>query len=364
MNNFQRKTVTYLVERVRRPESLRRVVQNNQPIMAERETLMTTTKVQPQETEHQKVFRLVGERRFEEAARIAARLINLQDDEGFFIYGHTTNYRRAEDWFRNQVSVARSSVAANVHSITPEIAQVLLLNNDGNRRVDPGALAVYMRDITSGAWIVNGETIKISRDGKLNDGQHRLFSVLLTGSPIKSLVAPGLTRESMFTVDDGKKRTNADRFSLRGEGDPNTTAAIAALAFEIYEGRKPTSSEVTDYYAVNRDKILLANSVKGANIRGIGPSPAGVAALHLIQSGFKSEDVRKFIASVRTGEMIGRGHPAFALRKALFPTSGKEPPLRLSRPQSVATLVQHFVAWKNGRKLFEPMKNATLPEVA
>lgn len=315
---------------------------------------------QTAETPHQKVFRLIGERRFEEAAKQAARLINAGDVEGFFIYGTTPAYRRADAWFHDTVGLAKRSALTEIHNITPELAQVLLRNNDGNRRVNPTNLAQIMRDIASDRWEMNGESIIVSKDGRVNDGQHRNFGILLTGKPIKVVMAFGMSRDSMRTVDIGVKRVAADRLAVAGVHDYTRMSAIAAMAFETYEGRVATPAEADDYFHANRALIEQAAGLSGSSMKGVGPSAAGVAAMHLLRMGHKPADIKTFFSSVRSGEEMKARDPRMRLHRAIFNEKYK---LKLSRDNWLRAFVHHFIAWKNGEQMAAVVFDADLPEV-
>lgn len=107
-----------------------------------------------EETPHQKVFRLVGERRFEEAARLAKSLIDAGDVGGFFIYGGTPSYRKGDIIISDKVKASRKGAFSEIINITPEIAQRILSRNPNNRKIVVRAgsgLAGKMRDILGGA---------------------------------------------------------------------------------------------------------------------------------------------------------------------------------------------------------------------
>lgn len=301
------------------------------------------------ETPHQKVFRLVGERKFEEAARLAARLINAQDFDGFLIYGHTADFRRSRTWFDDMVNTSKRSVARVTHQITPATAQIIIAHNDGNRRMNAQNLAGIMRDISDDRWMLNGASIAVSKDGRTNDGQHRAFGVLLTGESIRSGFTFGLMRQSMATEDIGRKRTGSDRLAISGAPNATRVAAISTLAFEMYHGRSATAAEAQDYYFDNEDRIVRAHAVAGNPQRGLGNAAPGVAAFHLLGLGADEESIRLFFTSLRTGEMLKRRNPIYTLREAL-----REKTVQWTRHQWVRGLVHHYIVWSRGKTLATP----------
>lgn len=317
--------------------------------------------IKTDETDHEKVFRLVGEKKFEEAARLAARLINAGSENGFLIYGHTADFRRTQGWFDEAVKSAKRGIGSLIHSITPELAQILVTHNEGNRRVNPANLGAIMRDIADDRWVLNGSSIGVSRDGRTNDGQHRAFGVLLTGCSIKSNIVFGLSRESMKTVDIGRKRTGADRLGVAGIADYIRKAAIASMAFETYNRRTATAAEADEYFHEHKELIERAAGLTGSNMKGVGPSAAGCAALHLIRMGYGDDDIRQFFSDVRSGDGEGKHDPRKSLYRAIFDSRYK---INLSRENWMTALVNHFIALKEGRKPTEVQYKKPIPEIA
>jgi hypothetical protein len=100
---------------------------------------------------------------------------------------------------------------------TPEMAKNLLEKNNHNRRFRHPVLLRYVNDIKEGRWREEtGEVIKISKNGNLLDGQHRLKAVTITNIAVVFWVAYGL-EESVFDVlDTGSSRNSGDTFRIAG----------------------------------------------------------------------------------------------------------------------------------------------------
>lgn len=318
-------------------------------------------KEKPAETDHEKVMRMMREGQVEGAARHASRLINANDIDGFLIYSGPA-LRKAEEWFADTVSATKRAASSAIGTITPHVAQVMLSNNPGNRTVNAGNLGRLMRDIDGGRWKMNGEPIIISREGFLNDGQHRLWATLLTGGTIKSFMSFGVERETRATVDIGKKREAKDRLRISGETEHIAKAAIAGLAFEIEHGRQGTPAEIDDYFDDNANEIRAALKAKGSNITGVGPAAMGVAAMHLLSLGADPDSINMFFRTVRSNENTKSGNAARTIHMALYPISRSQPRLKLKRTEWVSTLCHHYIRWVRGTKTTATIIGQPLPE--
>src|SRR5690625_2666804 len=84
------------------------------------------------------------------------------------------------------------NIRVNVVTITPQLAEQLLGKNPNNRKISRTNYNTVRRAIEHGEWELNGEAIKLSQDGTVLDGQHRLMAVRDTGISIQSLLIEGL----------------------------------------------------------------------------------------------------------------------------------------------------------------------------
>jgi hypothetical protein len=86
-----------------------------------------------------------------------------------------------------------------------------------------------------GEWDLNGQTIKVSVDGALLDGQHRLEAVVHSGVTISSVVVRGLSPAARDTIDTGRRRRLADVLAIEGYPD---AIALATGVNALYRLRK------------------------------------------------------------------------------------------------------------------------------
>lgn len=120
----------------------------------------------------------------------------------------------------NNVKVARKLV-------TPELASKYLSSNQGNRKISERQVNFYYKQMVSGEWGTTGDTIKLSSEGRLLDGQHRLHALIRYDNPIEMFVAEGVDPELFPMIDTGKPRTASDVLSSNGVGRPTSIASTA-----------------------------------------------------------------------------------------------------------------------------------------
>lgn len=215
-----------------------------------------------------------------------------------------------------------------VELITPQKAQQWLASMGTNRNLRASMVEQIARDIRSGNWALNGESIKIDQDGRLVDGQHRLTAIIRSGRSVETVVVRGIGNDTVKTVDTGALRTKGDVLKMAGYPQSNSLGAlIRAIKFDRecgcpFRGRSelsPTHNEVLDMAAELGDTMHQCIKVsRGADIKAI--ASCTVVAFFLfksIENGLEDEAMR-FIEHVATGHNLSKGHPALALRNRLW----------------------------------------------
>lgn len=121
------------------------------------------------------------------------------------------------------------------------MAQVMLKNNKGNRAVRYTKVLQYAKDIKEGRWKSDTyEFIKISKTGKILDGQHRLIAVVKASIPVWFHVAEDCDDNIFDVLDTGTQRNACDVFTITGVKNSNVIPSVIAKYNQIRIGRKFT----------------------------------------------------------------------------------------------------------------------------
>lgn len=169
-------------------------------------------------------------------------------------------------WFHKHVTRGETEVFTEIADITPDIARRLLENNSDNRPINKGLVDAITRDISNGNWKMNGETVIVSKDGLLNDGQNRLSAVIAANRSIRTAIIFGLPRETRMTVDMGRQRRTSDFLAMGGV--KNSTYIAATVTLYINFSRKryangggvaPTKQDMLTEY--ERDAAVFDHAV-------------------------------------------------------------------------------------------------------
>ena len=179
-------------------------------------------------------------------------------------------------------------------TITPRAAYELLDSNTLNRPLLQTHVNRIAAQISAGKWCFNGDTIKISVDGDVLDGQHRLWAVITAEKPIDTIVIEGIKREAFATIDTLRKpRSGADILALCGLTmyRKETAAALSWLlrwqrgAMPYY--RRPEhrveNSDIEEAYEIHGGMVGAVERVSTAK-RLCSPSILCISLLRICES--------------------------------------------------------------------------------
>jgi hypothetical protein len=215
-------------------------------------------------------------------------------------------------------------------TITPQTAVEMLNQNQNNRPISETQVSHLTRAIKEGDWKVNGDMVRISKTGKVIDGQHRLLAVIRSKMAIDSWMIEGLDDDVFDTIDIGKKRSVADTLSCRGEKNTTSLASALKLTARYFAGKVEASMvfSTTDIekelekHPEMRDCIFSSSILKGL----ISPSVLNTCN-YLFQKKCKTL-ARLFFERLISGEDLKKGDPVHALRERLVQNAGSKAKLK------------------------------------
>ena len=123
--------------------------------------------------------------------------------------------------------------------ITPEKAKRIMVKNIANRNINKKRVTQYATSMERGEWVENGQTIVLSKEGFLLDGQHRLSAVIKSGVPVRFIVAYLSGVESSpigVPIDLGQSRNVSQITGIKR----NYVSSIATMMrmYEVQGSRK------------------------------------------------------------------------------------------------------------------------------
>lgn len=290
----------------------------------------------------------------------------------------TTTRDGAVQWLEANIRRARDEGAFVVDEIlTASLARELLDRNPENRPV----VAAIVKEMASamgsgegphGFYGMNGETIKISICGLLNDGQHRCHAKLESGVDIRTRFMFGLPRESRMTIDQGRTRRASDYLSMDGYESSSGVAAIAFILLNWQEsgslkkahggmsrnGKRLGPSKRADHAIANYERIKRSYDVVPKSGCGVLGGGALIGFAHLIFAEKDFSAATDFIERLVRGTDLSEKSPILVCRERLL--AGK----RLRRHERWELILRAWNAWRENREVTTLPVKDSLPKIS
>lgn len=251
-----------------------------------------------------------------------------------------------------------AKLSAKFETITPKLAAQLLKKNDINRKIRERKVNRLVQTIRSGQWKVNGESICIAEDGTLLNGQHRLTAVVASKTPIVTLVARGLGKDVMPTIDIGNPRSAADHLRMASyTGNVGALAAAVKICLSFTAGQygdKKMSMSPQEMFTFLKDNRRILKSQElfedNAALNAILP-PSAVIATHYMFSRIDMDKANTFFHLLETGENLGKTSPILKLRGELLILRNESKRGEIRRRAFLHFLCTAFDAYLNDRRV-------------
>lgn len=243
----------------------------------------------------------------------------------------------------------------DIEVITPEIAAEMLKKNTGNRVISSPHLDFLIHQMKNGKWKNSGDPIRIARNGRILDGQHRLSAVIKSEVTIEALVIRDMEEEVFDVIDTGKMRCAGDVLTIAGILNGRSVAAISK-GFLLYrrgyytldnvKDAKLSHADVLEFAAKNNDQLQdvtrhaegLYRMFKGLALREYG-------VLLMIFSEISQDDAYEFLGRLSDGSMLEQKSPILLLRNKLIDNASN--PAKLPMKAKLSLCIR---AWNHFRR--------------
>jgi hypothetical protein len=254
-----------------------------------------------------------------------------------------------------------------VENVTPQDAKALLeLNTENYRRVRPGLVNKYARDMAAGRWRFTGDTLKIDRNGIMADGQNRLSAQIKADVTLPWTIVWGTDPEATMVMDSGGARTAADHLTHVGVPNAHQAAAIARqIIRETMPARGNTgvsTAEVDELIKADKSIVAIASAVSGLNsiLKLATKRTIGFVWWRLAKvDPIKAEE---FIRRLDRLDNLDKRSPILALHRRLLAIKterGAASPM--ASREMTATMIYAWNAWIKGETR-ELLKTVTRPD--
>jgi len=259
------------------------------------------------------------------------------------------------------------TITGIVQEISPREAEYLLKTSVGNRGTKINSLGRLIEDMERDEYLEHiFDPIRISTEGRLLDGHHRLEAIKESGVPQILLCLYGYTMDDMVVFDQNKNRTTADNMKIQGKAYITERASIIKWIYSmlydadlrgsnakgpnraIVPGNKD-AQRISDYFSgdVWRSQILwYKNNVKSYYKLSIGPIIAAKLLYDIVNpevSGDFWDGV--FLGKDNTYLDENKGDARNALHTKLVNVSNLDDPSSIHKTDRYALIKWIHFAW-------------------
>src|SRR6187549_304978 len=250
--------------------------------------------------------------------------------------------------------------------MTAREAKALLGRNiENNRNIRHGKVDQYVRDMLAGNWPITGETVKVSKDGDLLDGQHRLTALLHAAKirpdiAVPMLVAYNVDASVMPVLDTGLPRGLHDLVGIVGIG--GQTHLVVAVVRRVIQwedgnfigvsgrnGGVPTHTE--SLARLDKDVTgFVAAASRGRDLQQarLAPGAPSGTAFYLFAK-LDNDQAHTFFDHLLKGANLPETSPILVLRNRLVRAD------RLRAHEFLALFVRAWNAWRDNRVIAQVM---------
>lgn len=212
-------------------------------------------------------------------------------------------------------TIYNGPVTVGIELITPQDAANMLKKNGSNRSISNHTLKRYTADMANGNWELNGETIVFYENGELKDGQHRLTSIVNSGTSQYMIVVRGIPKD-IYIHDRGRGRSTSDIMDIAGyDTAVKNTSSVGAVKFlftNLYGMRDITDHMTSQFVDKYGKHLAIAYSAcnKSKEHAICKKSPIIAALFCASYCGVSQEILNEFCKCVNTGFYSGDAQTA------------------------------------------------------
>jgi hypothetical protein len=223
-----------------------------------------------------------------------------------------------------------------------------------NRIINDNQVTKYGDDMKRGAWVVNGETIKIAKSGRVIDGQHRLWACVNSGAPFKTLVVEGFEEnevdDAFVTTDIGGAKIPSSFLTASGVQYAGFVAPAARYILCYNQHKSLTKKHMVttpDIVRFGKDhsERLVDSATFISKYQGYVPGSIQ-CAWHYLMFEKNQEEAAKFIVDLKEGIGLHKGDPVHAMRERLIQGKGS----RTHRINAQTVFALGLNMWNDRRK--------------
>jgi len=260
-------------------------------------------------------------------------------------------------------TLSRNGGTVGYETITPDLATEYLNSMPGNRPLSNKQVEYLTQQAEAGKFFSNVAPLHFDTEGRLRNGQHRMWMVVESNRPQEFMVIRNASEEEIDALDIGKRRSGGDVLVLDGY-ENGTLLAGALVNLWMYEhGINPgysrsffntknapgmTNHMMREYATLNPGMgDSVAYMKQTPSVRLLGP-PNILAFCHYITLK-ASPQGHAFWDALANQVFWGQNDPAFRIHERLSRAKAGQRQNRLVPTEVAALVVKAWNFWVQGK---------------
>lgn len=204
-----------------------------------------------------------------------------------------------------QIAKSTGKMYTVVMLVGPDQAVKWLEANTRNRPLDQKHVDYIASEMKAGRWKLTHESIAFDVNGVLQDGQHRLWAIVMSGCTVEMSVTFNTSENCIENVGGGKRRMDHERMNLSGRYQGGVTqnhlSALRAMLQGLDDPRTIPFCQQMDLMARHKPAVDFAVEHLTTNrVKGVGSSVTRAVVARAWYSA-DLEKLRRFCEVLRTG---------------------------------------------------------------
>jgi hypothetical protein len=169
-------------------------------------------------------------------------------------------------------------------TLFPAEAKAMLGAMHPAARPRPDAIASYVRAMRTGAWVLNGIPVSMSRGGLLLDGVQRLSACVEADLPLPGFLAENVDDQTFHTIDQHRHRSFAGLLKQRGFPHHHLLAPLTLRLARYDEGLLdqpgvPMATTWVSLWRILRSTTAIQDALACSLARAASPLPEPVRSI-------------------------------------------------------------------------------------
>jgi hypothetical protein len=258
--------------------------------------------------------------------------------------------------------------------ITPVMANEMLGKNaDNQRKVNKARVEKYAIEMRNGMWLYNGESIIVTENGRLIDGQHRLLAVLESNVSIEVSLVDDVPDDQdgvdTFLTINSENRSNADALHISGmKIESSKIAKLVSLVQTFNFGKlrskpsglkfsNPAIVEMAKGYGETNARVIID---RASTLQKRFPLLSLNYWLLLVHIFDKNQTGKTFLEELSLGRADEEGSPISALVKHLRTYDGKGGSSAITKIKWIA-IFKAYKFYESGKEVHSIRVNVGMP---